>query len=37
MEGNDDWPISGLYAVEKMKATAVGMSRVLSPRALRVR
>jgi hypothetical protein len=37
VEGNEDRPISGLSAVEKMKATAAGMSRVSLPRALRVR
>jgi hypothetical protein len=37
VEGNEDRPISGLSAVEKMKATTVGMSRVLPPCALRVR
>jgi hypothetical protein len=37
VEGNEDWSISGISAVEKMQATAAGMSRVLPPRALRVR
>jgi hypothetical protein len=37
VEGNEDRPISGLSAVEKMKATAAGMSRVPPPRALWVR
>jgi hypothetical protein len=36
VEENEDWPISGLSAVEKMKAT-MGMSRVPPPRALQVR
>jgi hypothetical protein len=37
VEWNEDRPISALSAVEKMKATTAGMSRVPPPRALRVR
>jgi hypothetical protein len=37
VEGNEDCPISGLSAVEKMKATVAGVSRVPPSRALQVR
>jgi hypothetical protein len=37
VEGNEDWSISGISTVEKMKATAAGMSRVLPSHVLQVR